>query len=58
MLYEVITRARVIAYDGDVLAPEDVPASVLELVEPEWSGRVGFPPGNASFQSFVTALRA
>lgn len=53
----VTGRARVIAYDGDVLAPEDVPASVLELVEPEWSGRVGFPPGNASFQSFVTALR-
>ncbi|WES65783.1 extracellular solute-binding protein [Microbacter sp. GSS18] len=53
----VTGRARVIAYDGDVLDAAQVPTSVLELVEPEWAGRVGFPPGNASFQSFVTALR-
>nr|WP_221446866.1 extracellular solute-binding protein [Microbacterium thalassium] len=53
----VTGRARVIAYDGDVLEADQVPTSVLDLVDPEWAGRVGFPPGNASFQSFVTALR-
>lgn len=51
-------RARVIAYDSQNVAAADVPTSVLELTAPEWNGRVGFPPGNASFQSFVTALRA
>ncbi|WP_136709966.1 iron ABC transporter substrate-binding protein [Agromyces sp. H66] len=53
----VTGRARVIAYDGDELSEDEVPDTVDVLVEPEWSGRVGFPPGNASFQSFVTALR-
>lgn len=53
----VTGRARVIAYDSQKISAADVPTSVLELTAPEWNGRVGFPPGNASFQSFVTALR-
>lgn len=50
-------RARVIAYDSEKYSESDLPDSVLELTSPQWSGLVGFPPGNASFQSFVTALR-
>lgn len=53
----VTGRARVIAYDGAHLTADQVPDTVEELVDPEWNGRVGFPPGNASFQSFVTAYR-
>ncbi len=53
----VTGRARVIAYDGDQLSEDQVPGSTNDLVEPEWSGQVAFAPGNASFQSFVTALR-
>lgn len=50
-------RARVIAYDGRELSESDLPRSVLELTDPEWEGRVGWAPTNASFQAFVTALR-
>ncbi len=53
----VTGRARVIAYDSEKMSEADVPDSVDALVDDEWSGRVGFPPGNASFQSFVTAYR-
>ena len=53
----VTGRARVIVYDGEELTPEEVPVSVDELTEPEWSGRVGLAPSNASFQAFVTAYR-
>ncbi len=50
-------RARVLIYDSENLAEDQVPADVHELTGPEWSGRVGFAPTNASFQSFLTAMR-
>ncbi len=50
-------RARVIAYNADEVSEEEVPDSVFELTEPEWRGRVGIAPGNASFEAFVTAIR-
>ena len=53
----VTGRARVIAYDGEALSADQVPDSVFDLTQPEWSGKVVFAPGNASFQAFVTALR-
>jgi iron(III) transport system substrate-binding protein len=48
-------RARVIVYDPDKVS--EVPASVFDLARPEWQGRIGIAPTNASFQAFVTAMR-
>ncbi|WP_166876504.1 iron ABC transporter substrate-binding protein [Salinibacterium sp. ZJ450] len=53
----VTGRARVIVYDGQEFTPEQVPASVDAFTDPEWSGRLGIAPTNASFQAFVTAYR-
>ena len=53
----VTGRSRVLAYDSQRLTPEQLPASVLDLVGPQWRGRVGVAPTNGSFQAFVTALR-
>lgn len=50
-------RARVVAYNTDVVTPEDLPRSILEYTDPQWRGRIGWAPTNASFQAFVTGLR-
>lgn len=50
-------RSRVIAYNADQLSEDQVPNSVFELTDERWRGQVGFPPTNASFEAFVTAMR-
>lgn len=50
-------RARVIAYNTDMLSEDEVPDSVFDLTDPAWQGRIGWSPENGSFQSFVTAMR-
>jgi iron(III) transport system substrate-binding protein len=50
-------RARVVAYNTDNVAPEDLPDSILDFTDSTWKGRIGWPPTNGSFQAFVTALR-
>jgi iron(III) transport system substrate-binding protein len=53
----VTGRARVVVYDPRTVPADEVPTSVRDLTEPQWQGRVGIAPANASFQSFVTAMR-
>jgi iron(III) transport system substrate-binding protein len=50
-------RSRVVAYNTDMLSPENLPDSILDFTDPDWRGRIGWAPTNGSFQAFVTALR-
>ncbi len=47
-------RARILAYAPDRVT--NLPTSVDDLLKPEWKGRLGIAPTNASFQAFVTAM--
>ncbi len=50
-------RSRVVVFNTAAVAEGDLPASVFDLTDPAWQGRVGIAPTNGSFQAFVTAMR-
>lgn len=50
-------RARVVAYSTERLKAADLPDTIFAFTGPEWKGRIGFAPPNASFQAFVSAMR-
>jgi iron(III) transport system substrate-binding protein len=50
-------RVRVLVYNTELMDEADLPQSVFDVVDPEFSGQVGVAPSNGSFQDFVTAMR-
>lgn len=53
----VTGRVRTLAYNPDLIGEDELPGSVLDLVDPRYRGRLAVAPPNASFQDFVTGLR-
>ncbi len=50
-------RTRVLAYNPNLVKEADLPKSLDELLDPKWKGKIGWAPGNGSFQAFLTAMR-
>ena len=50
-------RARVIVYSTELVSEDELPTSVMELTDPKWKGKMGWPPTNSSFRTMVTAMR-
>lgn len=53
----VTARSRVLAFNPDKIAAGDLPEGIDGLLDPRFKGQIGYAPTNASFKSFVTALR-
>ena len=50
-------RARVLVYNTDQVTESDLPASVFDLTDPSYAGKVAVAPTNGSFIDFVSGLR-
>jgi iron(III) transport system substrate-binding protein len=51
-------RATVLAYNQDKLGAAQLPASIMDLADPKWKGKVGYSPTGADFQAIVSAVVA
>ena len=52
----ITARSRVLAFNPELIAESDLPATYRELTDPAWSGRFGIAPTNGSFITFVSAM--
>jgi iron(III) transport system substrate-binding protein len=50
-------RVRVLVYNNNFVAEDELPSSVFSLTDPAYRDRVAVAPANGSFQDFVTGLR-
>ncbi|HET9444475.1 MAG TPA: extracellular solute-binding protein, partial [Acidimicrobiales bacterium] len=50
-------RVRTLVYNTDMVRPDELPGSVLDLTGPAYRGKVAVAPSNGSFQDFVSGLR-
>lgn len=51
-------RSTVLVYNPAQLAESELPASIMDLADPEWEGRIGIAAGGADFQAIVSAVLA
>ncbi len=51
-------RETVLVYNKDQVKPADLPASLMDLADPEWKGKVSFSPTGADFQAIVAGVLA
>ncbi|RZU31069.1 iron ABC transporter substrate-binding protein [Blastococcus saxobsidens] len=51
-------RSTALIYNPSEIAEEELPASMLDLADPAWQGRVGIAAGGADFQAIVSAVLA
>ncbi|WP_245753602.1 iron ABC transporter substrate-binding protein [Geodermatophilus ruber] len=51
-------RSTVLVHNPAQLPEAELPASILDLADPEWEGRIGIAAGGADFQAIVSAVLA
>jgi iron(III) transport system substrate-binding protein len=51
-------RSTVLAYNTKQLTAAQLPASIMDLAQPQWKGKVGIAAAGADFQAIVSAVLA
>lgn len=51
-------RATVLAYNKDRVSPDQLPASLMDIQDPRWQGKIGVAAAGADFQAIVSAVLA
>jgi iron(III) transport system substrate-binding protein len=51
-----VARSTVLVYNPSLISEDELPASILDLADPEWAGKVSFSPTGADFQAIVAAV--
>jgi iron(III) transport system substrate-binding protein len=51
-------RSTVLVHNPTVLPAAELPASILDLADPAWEGRIGIAAGGPDFQAIVSAVLA
>ncbi|MDP9429120.1 MAG: iron ABC transporter substrate-binding protein [Actinomycetota bacterium] len=51
-------RSTVLVYNPAQLPEGELPASILDLADPQWEGRIGIAAGGADFQAIVAGVLA
>ena len=51
-------RARTVVYNTESLEIAELPDDISGFIDPQWKGRIGWAPTNASFQTMITAMRS
>jgi iron(III) transport system substrate-binding protein len=51
-------RSTVLAYNSKQLTKEQLPASIMDLAQPQWKGKFGIAAAGADFEAIVSAVLA
>ncbi len=52
----VSARVSALVYNTTDLKPAQLPASVMDLANPAWAGKLGIAPGETDFQPIITSI--
>ncbi|WP_022887764.1 iron ABC transporter substrate-binding protein [Agromyces italicus] len=52
----IAARSTVLVYNPELISEAELPASLMDLRNPEWKGRWGAAPAKADFQAIVSAV--
>jgi iron(III) transport system substrate-binding protein len=52
----VAARETVMVYNPDLVAADELPASILDLAKPEWKGKLAIAPSEPDFVPIVSAI--